>query len=125
MSPKPRILLIDDSEATVEGLRNYLCPRFDVITASNGLDGLKVFEEKENRPDLVITDLVMPLISGVGLIILMKKQSPETPIIAMTGWGKEPSALATEATADTILMKPFDLEELDQSMDRLLVNRIR
>ena len=125
MSPKPRILLIDDSEATVEGLRNYLYPRFDVITASNGLDGLKVFEEKENRPDLVITDLVMPLISGVGLIILMKKQSPETPIIAMTGWGKEPSALATEATADTILMKPFDLEELDQSMDNLLVHRIR
>jgi DNA-binding response OmpR family regulator len=125
MSQKPRVLLIDDSEATVEGLRNYLCPRFDVLTASNGLEGLKVFEENGKRPDLVITDLVMPCISGVGLISLLKKQSPGTPIIAMTGWGKEPSELATEAKADKILMKPFDLEELDHSMDKLIVNRIR
>jgi hypothetical protein len=43
----------------------------------------------------------------------------------MTGWGKLPQELATEVNADTILMKPFDLEELDQSMDKLLVNRIR
>jgi DNA-binding response OmpR family regulator len=125
MSQKPRVLLIDDSEATVEGLRNYLCPRFDVLTASNGLEGLKLFEENGKRPDLVITDLVMPCISGVGLISLLKKQSPGTPIIAMTGWGKEPSELATEAKADKILMKPFDLEELDHSMDKLIVNRIR
>jgi YesN/AraC family two-component response regulator len=118
-------LLIDDSEATVEGLRSYLIPRFDVVTACNGLEGLKVFEEKENRPDLVITDLVMPLVSGIGLISLLKKQSPGTPIIAMTGWGKYPQELATEVNADTILMKPFDLEELDQSMDKLLVNSIR
>ena len=96
-----------------------------MVTACNGLEGLKVFEEKENRPDLVITDLVMPLISGIGLISLLKEQSPGTPIIAMTGWGKEPGELATEVKADTILMKPFDLEELDQSMDKLLVYRIQ
>ena len=71
---------------------------------------------------LVITDFAMPLVSGIGLISLLKKQSPETPIIAMTGWGKHPQELATEVDADTILMKPFDLEELDQSMDKLLVH---
>ena len=125
MPQKPRVLLIDDSEATVEGLRNYLLPRFDVVTACNGLEGLKVFEENEKRPDLVITDLVMPLVSGIGLISLLKNQSPGTPIIAMTGWGQDPSELATVVKADMILMKPFDLEELDQSMDKLLVNRIR
>ena len=122
---RPCVLLIDDSEATVEGLRDYLCHRFDVLTACNGLDGLKVFEKNETRPDLVITDLVMPWISGVGLISLLKKQSPGTPIIAMTGWGNEPGELAAEAKADTILMKPFDLDELDQNMDKLLVTRIR
>ena len=124
MSQKPRILLIDDSEATVEGLRNYLIPRFDVVTACNGLVGLKVFEEKENRPDLVITDLVMPLVSGIGLISLLKNKSPGTPIIAMTGWGQDPSELATVVKADMILMKPFDLEELDKSLNSLLVKSI-
>jgi len=67
----------------------------------------------------------LTLISGIGLISLLKEQSPGTPIIAMTGWGKEPGELATEVKADTILMKPFDLEELDQSMDKLLVYRIQ
>jgi DNA-binding response OmpR family regulator len=38
----------------------------------------------------------------------------------MTGWGKHPSELATEAKADMVLMKPFDLEDLDQSVSTLL-----
>jgi DNA-binding response OmpR family regulator len=108
----------------VEGLRNYLCPRFDVVTACNGLEGLKVFEENEKQPDLVITDLVMPLVSGIGLISLLKNKSPGTPIIAMTGWGQDPSELATVVKADMILMKPFDLEELDKSLNSLLVKSI-
>jgi DNA-binding response OmpR family regulator len=123
MTEKPRVLLIDDSEATIEGLRNYLKPRFDVITACDGLEGLRVFDENEKKPDIVITDLIMPLISGVGLISLLKTQSPEIPIIAMTGWGQHPKELAAEVKADKILMKPFDLEELDQSVDSLLVKR--
>jgi len=120
MTQKHRILLVDDSEATIEGLKSFLDQKYEVFTACNGLECLRVFEGNEGQPDLVITDLVMPLISGVGLISLLKKQSPGTPIIAMTGWGKEPSELAKEAKADKILMKPFDLEDLDQSVSKLL-----
>jgi len=123
MAQKPRVLLIDDSEATVDGLKSYLDQKYEVCTACNGLEGLKVFEEIERQPDLVITDLVMPLISGIGLISLLKKQSPQTPIIAMTGWGKEPSELAKEAKADKILMKPFDLEDLDKSVSKMLAGK--
>ena len=75
------------------------------------------------KPDLVITDLVMPGISGLGVISLLKQQFPLIPIIAMTGWGKHPSELATEAKADTVLMKPFDLEDLDQSVSKLLTGK--
>ena len=120
MSKKPRLLLIDDSEATVAGLRSFLDHKYEVSTACNGLEGLKVFEENETRPDLVITDLVMPGISGLGVISLLKQQFPLIPIIAMTGWGQLPSELATEAKADMVLMKPFDLEDLDLSVSKLL-----
>ena len=120
MAQKPRLLLIDDSEITVDGLKTFLDQKYEVCTACNGLEGLRVFEENENQPDLVITDLVMPLISGYGLIPILKKQSPQTPIIAMTGWGKHPSELATEAKADMILLKPFDLEDLEKSVSKLL-----
>jgi DNA-binding response OmpR family regulator len=123
MAQKPRVLLIDDSEAIIDGLKSFLDQKYEVCTACNGLEGLKVFEENERQPDLVITDLVMPLISGVGVIGLLKKQSPQTPIIAITGWGKEPSELAREAKADKILMKPFELEDLDHSVSKLLAGR--
>ena len=123
MAQKPRVLLIDDSEITVNGLKSFLGQKYDVCTACNGLDGLKVFEENEKQPDLVITDLVMPLISGIGVISLLKKQSPQTPIIAMTGWGKYPSEMATEVKADMILMKPFDLEDLDKSVCKMLAGK--
>jgi two-component system cell cycle sensor histidine kinase/response regulator CckA len=120
MSQKPRILLIDDSEITVEGLKSYLDQKYEVHTAYNGLDGLNEFENNKNKFDLVITDLIMPLISGTGLITLVKKESPEMPVIAITGWGKHPSELASEAKADVILEKPFELEVLDESISKLL-----
>lgn len=91
-----------------------------VHTAYNGLDGFNEFENNKNKFDLVITDLIMPLISGTGLIALVKKESPEMPVIAITGWGKHPSELASEAKADVILEKPFELEVLDESISKLL-----
>jgi response regulator RpfG family c-di-GMP phosphodiesterase len=68
MADKPKILVIDDSKETVAGLQSFFNNKYQVMTAENGLDGLKHFEEDDNGIDLVITDLVMPDISGVGVI---------------------------------------------------------
>jgi YesN/AraC family two-component response regulator len=91
--------------------------------AANGLDGLKQIEEHESTIDLVITDLVMPDISGVGVISIVKKKYPAVPVIAITGWGEHPEALATEAAADLVLEKPFELTELDKSVSDLLAKK--
>jgi len=123
MERQHQILVVDDSKETVDGLKNYLSRSYLIHTASNGLDALKVFERNRKILDLVITDMVMPDISGVALIAMIKAKSPETPIIAITGWGPHPSALATEAKADTVLEKPFDLEELDKSISKLLSSK--
>jgi CheY-like chemotaxis protein len=123
MAQKPRILLVDDSEATVEGLKSFLDQKYEVLTAYNGLNALKDFRDSGKKVDLVITDLIMPVMSGFGVISILKQKSPETPIIAMTGWGKDPSALAIDSKADVVLMKPFDLEDLDQSVSKLLADK--
>ena len=120
MEKKHRILLVDDSKETLEGLNHYLSRNYMIHTAQNGLDALKLFEQYKRELDLVITDMVMPDISGAGLISIIRANSPDTPIIAMTGWGRYPSELATEAKANIILKKPFNLEDLDQSMSILL-----
>jgi DNA-binding response OmpR family regulator len=123
MADKPKILVIDDSKETVAGLQSFFTNKYDVLTAENGLDGLKQFEEVDNGIDLVITDLVMPDISGVGVISIVKKKYPGIPVIAITGWGEHPEALATEADADLVMEKPFELSELDKHVTDMLARK--
>ncbi len=123
MKKKKRLLVIDDSKETVAGLKSFLSHKYEVLTAYNGLDGLKVFEANEGGIDLVITDLVMPEISGVGVISILKKKFPGIPVIAITGWGEHPGAMAAEADADLVLDKPFELNDLDRHITDILASR--
>ena len=123
MGKNYRILIIDDSKETIDGLGSFFREKYDVLTACNGLDGIKEFENGDGCVDLVLTDLVMPDISGIGVISVIKKKSPELPIIAMTGWGEHPGALARDAKVDLVLNKPFELEDLDRHVAELLARK--
>ena len=79
MSRKHRILIIDDNRTIVEALKLFLSQKYEITTANNGLEGLKAIDQIENGIDLVITDLVMPELSGVVLISIVKKKYPTTP----------------------------------------------
>ena len=116
-----RLLIIDDNKEILTALTDFLSKKkYDVVSASDGLDALKLLETEQQGFDLIITDLVMPNISGVGLISIIKKKFPDLPVIAITGWGEHPEALATEAQANRVLEKPFDLSELDTVIRELL-----
>lgn len=119
-----RLLVIEDNEEVLRSLKKYFIKKnYDVVTASNGLDGLKAYESDPHGFDIIITDLVMPNISGVAIISLVKKKSPDIPVIAITGWGEHPEALATEAQADLVLEKPIELDKMDQFINDLLGKR--
>ena len=123
MGKKYRILIIDDSKETVDGLEAFFSEKYEVSTAHNGLDGIKEFDKSDGCLDLVITDLVMPEISGVGVISVIKMKSPKLPVIAITGWGEYSGALAKNAQADLVLNKPFELEDLDRHVAELLARK--
>ena len=123
MDKKLRLLIIDDSEETVAGLQHFFSKSYEVFTAADGMEGLKLFETEEGGFDLVITDLVMPYISGVGVISIIKKKYTGIPVIAITGWGEHPGALATEAQADIVLEKPIELPELEKLVEDLLAKK--
>ena len=119
-----KLLIIDDDEEIISTLKYFLSTkRYEVFSASDGLEGLKLLDTEEQGFDLVITDLIMPNISGVGLIAIIKKKFPSLPIIGMTGWGEHPEVLATEAQADQVLKKPFELSELDKVIKEIISSK--
>jgi DNA-binding response OmpR family regulator len=120
MEQKRRILIIDDSKEIVAGLKAFLEKQYEVITAYDGFDGLQAFENNENSIDLVITDLMMPELSGVGVISILKKKYPGVPVIAITGWRGDFEATGTKIDADQVLEKPFDVIDLEKSVSMLL-----
>jgi DNA-binding response OmpR family regulator len=94
--------------------------QYDVFLAAIGLDGLKILESEKDGLDLLITDLVLPNISGVAIISIVKQKYPQLPVIAITGWGEHPEALAKEAKADLVMEKPFKLPELESAARKLI-----
>ena len=124
MDQSLKLLLIDDDEPVLANLCYFLRDKkYGVTTASDGLEGLKLFENDQQGFDLVITDIVMPKISGIGLISILKKKYPDTPVIVITGWGEYPEAFAAESQADKVLSKPFGLTELDDAINELISSK--
>ena len=121
MGKQYKLLIIDDDAEILSSMYNFFRKKkYDIVSASNGLDALKIFENDQEVFDLIITDLVMPNVGGVAIITIAKQKHPETPVIAMTGWGEDPEILASEARADVVLGKPFKLAELETIIKQLI-----
>lgn len=106
-----RILVIDDEIQITRVLRASLtAQRYDVRTANEPEEALRLFAEWQ--PDLVVTDLMMPGISGVELCQAIRRSS-RTPIIVLSVRDQERSKVeALDAGADDYVTKPFGIQEL-------------
>ena len=123
MGKKHRLLIIDDNQEIVKSLKTIFEQKYDILTAYNGFDGLKALENHENSIDLVISDLMMPELSGIGVISIVKKKYPGVPIIAITGWFDDIKDSGNEINADQLFKKPFDIVELERSISELLSDK--
>ncbi|MFO7753106.1 MAG: response regulator [Desulfobacteraceae bacterium] len=116
-----RLLIVDDSEELIDAFNEFFSSMgYEVVTARDGFAALKLVRETTKKIDLIITDLVMPNISGVGLISIIKKEYPGLATVAMTGYGDHPGALASEAEADLIFYKPLNLYDIEKEISVLL-----
>ncbi len=121
MADSAKLLIVDDNEDILSTFYEFFNSMgYEVKTAVDGFAALKILRDKSNFFDCLITDLVMPNISGVGLISIVKKEYPHLKIIAMTGYGDQPGALASEAEADVVLFKPIDLFKIENTVSELL-----
>lgn len=106
-----RILVLDDEIQITRVLRASLsAQRYDVRTANDPEEALRLFEEWQ--PDLVITDLMMPGMTGVDFCRAVRRKS-RTPIIVLSVRDQEHSKVeALDAGADDYVTKPFSFQEL-------------
>ena len=106
-----RILVVDDEIQITRVLRASLSTqRYDVRTANDPEEALRLFEEW--NPDLVITDLMMPGMTGVDLCRAIRRES-RTPIIILSVREQEHAKVeALDAGADDYVTKPFSIQEL-------------
>ncbi|HUR97832.1 MAG TPA: sigma-54 dependent transcriptional regulator [Pyrinomonadaceae bacterium] len=107
-----KALVIDDDKVTLELLTFQLeSEGFEVTTAESGEVGLGLI--KQNDFDVILTDLHLPDVSGIGLVKSSKELAPQTEIIMITGDGSNDRAIeATKAGAFWYLEKPLDFDEL-------------
>ena len=121
--PKQHILIVDDDEAVRSVIRRSLeRAGYGVREAREGGAALKLLASAP--ADLVITDLVMPDMEGIALILSLRKSHPKLPVIAMSGGGRmRPEGyldIARNCGAARILAKPFDVEDLIAMVQQLL-----
>ncbi|HYM61988.1 MAG TPA: response regulator transcription factor [Thermoanaerobaculia bacterium] len=111
MSRRPNILVVDDDSAIRSSLEDELrALDYDVHTASNGREGVAACAAIQ--PDLVLSDLAMPVADGFELIAAIRKTS-ETPIIVLSVRGGDSDKIrALDLGADDFVVKPFSLPEL-------------
>ena len=116
---KKTILIIeDDPDVLNTFVKHFELLGYKVLVAEDGMDGLKRIEE--GGFDIVITDIVMPFVSGVGVVTTLKEKKPDIPVIAITGYGKEPEAAAMEKKADLVVAKPIKISVLKDYVADLL-----
>jgi CheY-like chemotaxis protein len=103
------VIYIEDDDITREMAVRMLSKHFKAVDyGENGLEGLELYRSKS--PDIIITDLSMPVKSGFEMINEIRKSNKEIPIIVTTAYRKE--AEAVEADVDCVVYKPVNKKVL-------------
>jgi len=126
MADKAKILIVDDDPDLVEATKIVLETKYDVITASEGNEGIE--KAKAEKPDLIILDVIMPVKDGFTAAEQLKKDSElaEIPIIMLTSYAERkgetniPTSKGMTLEAEDYIEKPVKPEELLKRVEDLL-----
>jgi two-component system KDP operon response regulator KdpE len=121
-----KVLIIDDDPALLRLMSMaFQAAGYSTVSADNGRSGIRM--ASACRPDLVVTDIVMPDVEGIGAIRAIKQSSARPPkVIAISGAGRGRGAdylsWAKHLGADEVLAKPFRMSELLKISQSVITN---
>jgi len=109
-------MVVDDDPSTVELLQEFLVAKgYQVITAGDGAEALQ--KVKEERPHLILLDILMPKMDGLEVLRQVKAIDPTVSVIMVTGVNEEAiGRQAMDLGAFDYIVKPLDLPYLEQSL---------
>ena len=116
MGVMAKILIVEDDQQMREMLKQYLeSEEYEVIDSHDGSEAVKIL--RETNVDLIITDIIMPEIDGVGLIRNLRREYPNLNIIAISGGSRHidpqnPLKIVEKLGVTHTFTKPFKLTEL-------------
>ncbi|MEM7169862.1 MAG: response regulator [Pseudomonadota bacterium] len=119
-----RILVAEDDKAVQNFVCRALSHRGHRVTAVNdGMQALEVLDLKEHY-DLLVTDIVMPGLDGIGLALRVAKDHPDLPILLMTGYSAERQrAHNLDELICQVITKPFTLKQLCDTAEKVLEDK--
>jgi DNA-binding response OmpR family regulator len=122
MSDKSKILIVDDEPLIRDALAFKLTKDgYDVDTAEDGEKAIQKIESEEY--DIIISDIMMPFISGFELVKILKERGTDAPVLMLTSLNSETAVLkAFDLGADDFMTKPFSPNELSVRIKKLLKN---
>lgn len=110
--PKIRVLLVEDEQTLADIIADTLSEKdFTVTVAYNGVEGLRAFDRE--RPQVVVTDIMMPGMDGLSLVAELRRREPSVPILFLSARSAaEDVVRGFEAGGNDYLRKPFAMSEL-------------
>ena len=115
-----RVLIVEDEEGLLEGLEhNFKYEGFDVMTATNGQEGLKL--ALKQKPDIVVLDIMLPEKDGFTVLRELRQRHRDMPVLVITARNFEADVLkGFDLGADDYVTKPFGIKELMARVKRLV-----
>jgi signal transduction histidine kinase/DNA-binding NarL/FixJ family response regulator len=118
-----RVLVVDDEPSVVDVFREFLTAQgYELTVAANGEDAVKRIPDL--KPDIILTDINLPGLSGLEVMRFAKTVDAEVAVIVVTGYASASSAIdALRQGAYDYVTKPFDLDDVHQIVERAIANR--
>jgi PAS domain S-box-containing protein len=116
------VLIVDDEERVLKVAKSFVAKLdFDVLTATNGWEGVNVFKEHHSNIKAVLIDMTMPVLGGIDAMLEMREINPNVPIIIVSGYSEiETGDLAEQDQPDGFVRKPFKSKDLKKELFRLV-----
>jgi len=115
---KRRITVVEDDAAVLETVQVMLGDRYEIIPATNGEEAVRKY--KMFKPEVVLMDVMMPVMDGVEATKEIKKIDPQAKIIGLTAYARKKGKELLEAGALEVIEKPFTRKQLIEVIEKYL-----